>query len=111
MTEQAPITPAGPDQVRILDRGYRRYEGIRRGMRGSMRTVTLHSMQRALGLKRSVWQKILPTGSIVIAYLPAIVFVGLSVLIPEALIESPEDASYAEYYLFITAAMVLFAQG
>jgi ABC-2 type transport system permease protein len=96
------------DQVRILDQGYRRYEGERRGMGGSIRTVVLHSVQRALGLKRSFWQKVLPTLSIFIAFVPAIVFVGLIVLLPEELIEDPSDATYAGYYFFITAAMVLF---
>ncbi|MGN6693010.1 MAG: ABC transporter permease, partial [Aquihabitans sp.] len=61
--------------AQILDRGYRKYDGPRTGVRGAVRAVVLHSGQRALGMRRSVWAKILPVATIGFAYLPAIVFV------------------------------------
>ena len=80
---------AGSDDRRqpaILDRGYRRYDGRRTGTSGAVRALVVHSMQRALGLKRPAGQKILPVLAVFIAYVPAIVFVGLSVLIQDTLL-------------------------
>ena len=65
--------------ARIVDRGYRRYEGPRRGGAGAYRSLVVHSAQRALGLRRPATAKILPVLSVFIAYVPAIVFVGIAV--------------------------------
>jgi ABC-2 type transport system permease protein len=94
--------------AQILDRGYRRYEGPRRGVAGAIRSVMVDSIRRMLGMKRAVWHKILPVLTVFIAYVPAIVFVGIAVLLPEQLIEDTNDATYAEYYFFITTAILLF---
>ncbi len=96
--------------ARILDRGYRAYTGPRLGVRGAVRSLIVHSIQRALGLKRPVWQKILPAIAIFIAYVPAIVFVGLSVLLPDTLLREASGVlpTYAQYYGFISAAIVVF---
>lgn len=96
--------------ARILDRGYRPYEGRRTGSTGAFRALVVHSAQRALGLRRPATQKILPLLSVVIAYVPAIVFVGLSVLIQDTLVANSNVVpSYAEYYSFISAAIVVFS--
>lgn len=95
--------------ARILDRGYRRYNGPRTGVRGAVQTVWWQSFQRALGLRRTVWAKVLPIAAVLIAYVPAVVFIGVIALFP-----SPEagDAldlpSYGEYYSFVAAALILF---
>jgi ABC-2 type transport system permease protein len=96
------------DQARILDRSYRSYDGERGGVRAAVFSTGKHSVQRALGLKRTIWQKILPFVSIIIAFVPAIVFVGLAALIPAD--QRPDDLlpTYAEYYGYITAAIVIF---
>jgi ABC-2 type transport system permease protein len=96
--------------ARILDRGYRAYDGPRLGVRGAMRSLVVHSIQRALGLKRPVWQKLLPALAVFIAYVPAIVFVGLAVFLSDTLLENTEFLpTYADYYGFISAAIVVFA--
>jgi ABC-2 type transport system permease protein len=96
--------------ARIVDRGYRRYEGRRTGTPGAFRALVAHSMQRALGLKRPAAQKILPVLAVVIAYVPAIVFVGLSVLIKDTLLANANLVpTYADYYSFISAAIVVFS--
>ncbi|HEY6533384.1 MAG TPA: hypothetical protein VIY72_13840, partial [Acidimicrobiales bacterium] len=106
-TSDGTVTGTG---ARILDRGYRPYEGPRRGTSGAFRALTVHSMQRALGLKRSASQKLLPALSVLIAYVPAIVFIGLSVLIEDTLLENQNlIPTYAEYYSFISAAIVVFS--
>ena len=95
--------------ARILDQGYRPYEGPRRGARGAVRSLAWHSVLRALGLRRNAWAKLLPVASVVIAYLPAAVFVGVAALIPERVRDEVDVLpTYAEYYGFITAAIILF---
>jgi ABC-2 type transport system permease protein len=95
--------------ARIVDRGYRRYDGPRRGGAGAYRSLVAHSAQRALGLRRPATAKILPALSVFIAYVPAIVFVGIAVLFEEVLVVEPELLpSYADYYGYVTAAIVVF---
>ena len=53
--------------ARILDRGYRRYDGPRHGVRGAMRSLAAHSAQRALGLRLPLATKLFPVLSAVIA--------------------------------------------
>lgn len=96
-------------QARIIDRGYRSYDGPRTGVPGAVRTVIRHSVQRALGLRRSAWAKLLPLAAVIIAYLPAVVFVGIVALIPEDQ-RSLDFAlpTYGDYYGFIIAAIMVF---
>jgi ABC-2 type transport system permease protein len=109
------IEAAGPldpevGGARIVDRGYRRYEGRRTGRAGAFRALVAHSMQRALGLRRPANQKILPAIAVFIAYVPAIVFVGLSVLIKDTLLANANLVpTYGDYYSFISAAIVVFS--
>jgi ABC-2 type transport system permease protein len=95
--------------ARILDRGYRRYDGERRGARGAVGSLARQSALRALGLRRTFWAKVFPLLSAVIAYLPATVFVGVAALFPDELLD-PDAVipSYGDYYSFITAAIVVF---
>jgi ABC-2 type transport system permease protein len=93
--------------ARILDQGYRPYVGARRGPAGAVRSLAWHSTLRALGLRRTFWAKLLPIASITIAYLPAAVFVGVAALLPGEL-ENEVLPEYAEYYGFISAAIILF---
>lgn len=95
--------------ARILDQGYRPYEGPRLGVVGAVRSLVRHSAQRALGLRRSAWAKLLPIASVVIAYLPAAVFVGVAAIVPEQVRDEVDILpTYSEYYGFITAAILLF---
>lgn len=106
MTEGPP--PGGPT-ARILDRGYRPYRGPRTGVRGAVATVWLQSVQRALGIRRSAWAKVLPLASVAISYVPAIVFVGVVALIPDAREVGELDLpTFGEYFPFIQAAVLLF---
>jgi ABC-2 type transport system permease protein len=95
--------------ARILEGGYRRYDGVRSGSRGAIRSTTINAMQRALGLRRSARYKILPVLAAILAYVPAIVYAGVAALFPpNELIRNQFLPSYGEYYFFITAAIVLF---
>lgn len=97
--------------ARILERGYRRYTGRREGEAHAVRSVIAHTLRRILGLRRPARAKVLPLLSIVFAYVPAIVFVGIVALFArfggrdQARQIIPE---YGEYYDFIISAIVLF---
>jgi ABC-2 type transport system permease protein len=96
--------------ARILDRGYRAYAGARLGVPGAVHSLTKHSVQRVLGFKRVAWAKVLPLLTIFLAYVPAIVFVGASVLIDDLLLRAPDFLpSYGDYYGYVSAAILVFA--
>ena len=98
-------------EARIMERGYRRYTGTRQGQAHAVRSVIAHTLRRILGLRRPTRAKVLPFLSIVFAYVPAIVFVGIISLFArfggrsQARQIIPE---YSEYYGFIISAIVLF---
>jgi ABC-2 type transport system permease protein len=92
--------------ARIVDRSYRPYDGPRGGVLASMRSTTKHAVQRTLGIKRTIWQKVIPLFSIAIAYVPAIVIVGVSALFKD--VEINDIPTYPEYYSFVTAAIMVF---
>jgi len=69
-------------EARIHDRGYLAYDGPRYGPGRAMVVLGYHTVQRVLGLKRSNWQKVLPAFTLLIAFVPAIVFIGLAALLP-----------------------------
>lgn len=100
---------SGRGDAQIAERGFQRYEGRRSGVPGAVRSVAWESVRSTLGLGRPARHKIFPVISVVIAYLPAIVFIGIAVLIPGDVLEPEDVADYAGYYGFIILAIVLFA--
>jgi ABC-2 type transport system permease protein len=95
--------------ARILEQGYRRYDGPRLGPGRAVRSLARHSAERALGLRRSPWAKVLPFLAIAIAYVPAVVFVGVAALLPEQVVrDTGLLPGPADYYRFVTAAIVIF---
>lgn len=103
--------PGAGAGAEILDRGYRRYDGERSGIPGAMRSVARHTAQHALGLRRSVGHKVLPALTIFLAYIPAIVFVGISALLDTEELRMQGQfvlPTYGEYYGFVIAAIFLF---
>ena len=95
--------------AQIAARGFQPYDGPRSGVAGAIRSVSIESIRATLGLGRPARTKIFPVVSVAIAYVPAIVFVGVSVLIPGDLLDPNEVADYAGYYGFITLAIILFS--
>lgn len=100
--------------ARILDRGYRRYDGERRGLRAAIKSLALQTMQRSLGIRRSFWAKVFPALAVFIAYVPAIVFVGVSALfkdqLDQAILRGNREIlpTYGAYYGFVWAAILVF---
>lgn len=99
---------SGRSEARIVERGFQRYEGPRSGVRGAIRSVSWESIRATIGLGRPARHKIFPVAAVAIAYVPAIVFVGVAVLVGEVL-DPQEVADYPEYYGFIILAIVLFS--
>ena len=93
----------------IYEQGYRSYDGPRLGVPASVRSLAIHSIRRGLGLRRTFWAKLLPIATVVIAYVPAIVFVGIAALIPDEITDEIDAIpGYADYFGNITAAILLF---
>ncbi len=95
--------------ARIIDRGYRVYDGVRRGPRGATQSLIKHTAQRVLGLRRPTRAKILPILTAAIAYVPAIVFVGVAALVNDTQVRTNVLPTYGAYYGFIASALVIFA--
>jgi len=102
------MSEPGRGDAQIVERGFQRYEGRRSGVPGAVRSVSWQSIRATLGLGRPARNKIFPVIAVVIAYLPAIVFVGIAVLIPGDVLDPEEVADYPGYYGFIILAIVLF---
>lgn len=107
----APVSAADGDATerggaRIHDRGYRGYDGTRTGVRGAVNTLYRFTLARVLGLRRPFRAKALPILVGVLAYLPAVVLIGLTVLVPK--LNDEALPGYAEYYGFIIAAIIVF---
>jgi ABC-2 type transport system permease protein len=97
------------NDARIHDVGYRPYDGPRGGLGHAVLTLAVHTIQRVLGLKRELRHKLLPAVSLVIAFLPALVFIGMAAFLPRALIEEDILPSYGDYYGFIASAVMVFS--
>jgi ABC-2 type transport system permease protein len=95
--------------ARIYDVGYRAYDGPRNAPIWALATIWRHTLQRVLGLHRSFRHKVLPGIALVIAFVPALIFVGIAAFLP---VEPGHDEilpSYGEYASIITLALALFA--
>lgn len=97
---------AGAD-ARIYDQGFRRYDGPRTGLAGSMRSLVKHSVRQALGLGRSARYKLVPLPIVAMAFVPATGMIAAAALIPVGTEEFLP--TYAEYYGTVAAAIYLFA--
>jgi len=95
--------------ARIYDVGYRAYDGPRSAPVWALVTIWRHTIQRVLGLHRSFRHKVLPGIALVIAYVPALIFVGIAAFLTVDPIREKILPSYGEYTGFITMALALFA--
>ena len=95
------------ENARIHDLGFRTYDGERHGPWSAVTSLGIHAVQRVLGLKRQARHKVFPVIVILIAFVPAIVFVGIAAFIPSDNLEEDFLPSYGEYLGFTTMALVL----
>ena len=93
----------------IFDRGYRKFEGERSGVSGAIRSLAWQTTRSILGLGRKARHKIFPILVIAIAFLPAIIFVGVAALVPVDLFSEDEiRPEFWELAKISGFAMVLF---
>lgn len=92
--------------ARILDRGYRRFEGNRSGVVGAVRSVAWHTVRSILGLGRKARHKVFPVIVLVVAFVPAIAFLAISVLLGDFGDEIRPD--YWEFFGFSFVATIVF---
>lgn len=105
------------DGARILDRGYRPYEGERLGVPAAIRSVARHTSYRALGIHRSARNKVFPVLVVLCAYLPTLIYVGVAVIgnrleregVPGRVMARQFIPTYADNYGGIVLAILLFA--
>lgn len=104
-TNTAPTTSA-PEPARygeVFDRGYKHYDGPRRGRRGAVTSLIGYSMKRAMGIRKSWTAKILPFLLYLSASIPLIIMVGITAIVPDF-----EFASYTDYFSGIFTLVGLF---
>jgi len=95
---------ADPSAGTIYDIGYQRYEGVRLGRRHAIWALYIHSLRSVFGIGRSLSSKVGPMGLAVIAFLPAIIQLGVAAIAPaEVEITRPED-----YYALIEIVLAIF---
>jgi ABC-2 type transport system permease protein len=97
--------PAGA----VYDRGYRPYDGERGGRGASRGALVRVSIRRALGLRRSWRQKVLPWSLLAIATVPAVVNVGVKYITRNMAGADIELFSFREYVGVSTALMLFVA--
>ena len=93
--------------AQILERCYRRFEGERSGVLGAMRSVAWHTTRSILGLGRKARHKVFPIIVLVVSFVPAIVFMALTVLIGD-LLQGELRPEYWEMFGFSFVATIVF---
>lgn len=86
----------------IFDRGYRTYDGPRRGRTGAITSLIGYSMKRAMGIRKSWTAKILPFMLYLAITIPLVVQIGITAIVPDA-----GFASYSAYLagIFLTVGV------
>lgn len=92
--------------ARILDRGYRKYDGHRSGLRGSVRSLAWHTTRSILGLGRPARHKIFPIIVMVVAFVPSLAFLAVAILIGD--LGEQVRPEYWEFFGFSFTAALLF---
>ncbi|HEY8093852.1 MAG TPA: hypothetical protein VID93_08705 [Acidimicrobiales bacterium] len=91
----------------VYDRGYRPYEDRLGGQRAATFALYRASIRRALGLRRSWRQKVLPWTLLAIVTVPAVINVGVGYLTRDTPAEGFEFITYREY-VGVSTALLLF---
>lgn len=88
----------------IYDLGYRHYDGARLGRRHAVLSLYFYTLRGAFGLGRRTSSKIIPIAITIIAFIPALIQLGIAA-IASGVIEliKPEN-----YYGYVQVAVALF---
>jgi ABC-2 type transport system permease protein len=91
----------------VYDRGYRPYDGPRGGRTAALLALYKASMRRAIGLRRTWRQKVLPFGLLAVVCIPAAVNVGIGYATRNSPLEGFSFFTYREY-VGVSSALLLF---
>ena len=91
----------------VYDRGYRPYDGLRGGRRAAAFALYRASVRRAVGLRRSWRQKLLPFALLGIVSIPAAVNVGIGYATRNSPLEGFSFFTYREY-VGVSSSLLLF---
>lgn len=91
----------------VYDRGYRPYEGRRGGRAEARWALWRLTIRRALGLRRSWRQKVMPWTLLGLASIPAIVWVGVGYLTRDSVASDFRFITYREY-IDVSSTLLLF---
>jgi ABC-2 type transport system permease protein len=93
----------------VYDRGYRPYDGPRGGRNAARWALWRLSVRRALGIRRSWRQKVLPWTLLGLATIPAIVSVGIRWATRQAdVTEDIQIADFLDFYDYVDVSTILF---
>jgi ABC-2 type transport system permease protein len=91
----------------VYDRGYRPYDGPRGGRRAAVLALYKASIRRAIGLRRTWRQKVLPFGLLAVVCIPAAVNVGIGYATRNSPLEGFSFFTYREY-VGVSSSLLLF---
>ena len=91
----------------VYDRGYRPYEGQRGGRGASRAALVRLAIRRALGLRRSWRQKVLPWSLLGIATIPAVINVGVQYITRNTPAADVDLITFRDY-VGVSTALLLF---
>ena len=91
----------------VYDRGYRPYDGPRGGRAAALVALYKASVRRAIGLRRTWRQKVLPFGLLAVVSVPAAVNVGIGYATRNSPLEGFSFFTYREY-VGVSSALLLF---
>ncbi|HEV3495976.1 MAG TPA: hypothetical protein VHA34_06490 [Actinomycetes bacterium] len=91
----------------VYDRGYRPYDGPRGGRAAAVLALYKASMRRAIGLRRTWRQKVLPFGLLAVVCIPAAVNVGIGYATRNSPLEGFSFFTYREY-VGVSSSLLLF---
>ena len=100
-----------PPEAVIVDRGYRHFEGTRKGRRGAMGAVVRDGLRRVLGFRRKGRRKILPWTLITMMLISVAVLSGLHYAANRVGVTdlvADELPQAREYFEFISRVALLF---
>jgi ABC-2 type transport system permease protein len=98
-----PSTEENPRYGEVFDRGYKHYDGPRRGRRGAVTSLIGYSMKRAMGIRKSWTAKIMPFLLYLSASIPLVVMIGITAIAPQV-----DFFSYSDYFSAIFMLVGLF---
>jgi ABC-2 type transport system permease protein len=96
-----------PASSSIYDLGYRHYEGSRIGRRGTLLTLYVHGLRSAFGLGRRTTSKIFPIALAIIAFVPAIIQLGVGAIV-SGIDQHVELFKHEDYFSYVRVILVLF---